>query len=209
MKILTEHPKNVSTKPIAEFIFAHGAGANKDSDFMRDMTIALLELNIQVVRFDFPYMLKAVETGKRYPPNKMSVLQDDFANIITRRDRSLPLFIGGKSMGGRVATMLNDYNEVNGIICFGYPFHPPGKPEKKRTSHLYDFDSPLLILQGERDTFGKKSEIDSYQLPDSIDIIYLTSADHSFKPLKSSQLTLGQHIQSAAKSTLDFINENL
>lgn len=209
MKIVTDHPVNFKTKPVAEFIFAHGAGANKDSDFMQQMTTALLMLNIKVVRFDFPYMLKAKETGKRHPPNRMDVLQVDFAEVIAQRDKSLPLFIGGKSMGGRVATMLEDYSEIVGVICFGYPFHPPGKLEKQRTSHLLDFTRPLLILQGERDTFGKKSEIDSYQLSDSIDIIYLTAADHSFKPLKSSQLTLEQHIQTAAKSTLNFINEQL
>lgn len=209
MKVLIEHPVNFSTKPVAEFIFAHGAGANKDSDFMQLMSTTLLKLNIQVVRFDFPYMLKALETGKRHPPNRMNVLQDEFTTMIAQRDKSLPLFIGGKSMGGRVATMLDDYADVKGVICFGYPFHPPGKPEKLRTEHLFDFTRPLLILQGERDTLGKKSEIDSYQLPNSIDLVYLTAADHSFKPLKSSQLTLEQHIQTAAKSTLNFINEHL
>ena len=209
MKLMIERPTNFSSKPIAEFIFAHGAGANKNSDFMQAMSAALVELNIQVVRFDFPYMLKASETGKRHPPNKMSILQDDFAAMIDQRDTSLPLFIGGKSMGGRVATMLDDYSQVKGVVCFGYPFHPVGKPEKQRISHLFDLDVPLLILQGERDTFGNKSEIDTYQLPHSIQLDYLEAADHSFKPLKSSSFSTQQHIHTAAKSTLTFISEHL
>lgn len=208
-KISVNNPIGFASEPIAEFIFAHGAGANKESEFMQLMMRELLTHNIQVTLFDFPYMLKAAETGRRHPPNKMDILIEDFSTIINQRRQSLPLYIGGKSMGGRVATMLEDYSAVNGVICFGYPFHPIGNPEKLRTAHLYDFDSPLLIVQGERDTFGNCDQVASYHLPTSIKLVFMDKADHSFKPLKSSEYTFAQHMACAAAATKHFIEETL
>lgn len=205
MKTLIDCPE----KPFAQFILAHGAGANKDSEFMQGIATRLCNKGIKVVRFDFPYMIAAREKNKRQPPNRMPILVNDFEEIIEAADKHLPLFIGGKSMGGRVATMLTNYQGVNGVICLGYPFHPPGKPEKHRTAHLQEFDNSTLILQGERDTFGNRARVAEYQLADTIQIEYLEAADHSFVPLKSSGITAEQHLDLAATKIVNFMRGQL
>lgn len=201
MKIKLDCPP----QPIAEFIFAHGAGAGSDSEFMQVMAESLLALDICVVRFDFPYMRKVIETGKRRPPDKLEVLEHCFIEVINQRKSQLPLFIGGKSMGGRIATMIAEKTPVHGTICYGYPFHPPGKPDKLRTAHLIQASKDILILQGEKDTFGNQQEVVGFRLSDAIQIEFLSAADHSFKPLKSSGFTQQQHILTAAATTADFI----
>ncbi len=195
--------------PIARLILAHGAGAGKHHDFMQAMASQLTGHNIEVVLFNFPYMQTMMETGKRRPPDKAEKLLSHFAALIdevAKIQTSVPTFIGGKSMGGRMATMVLDKAEsIVGAIAFGYPFHPPGKPEKLRTAHLETLKKPLLILQGERDTFGTKDEVSAYALSSTIAVSYLTDGDHSFKPRKQSGFTLETHIECAAKSTADFI----
>jgi predicted alpha/beta-hydrolase family hydrolase len=161
------------------------------------------------VRFDFPYMEKAAALNKRQPPNPMGVLQQDFLDVIAQVRGDLPCFIGGKSMGGRVATLIADKADCRGIVCFGYPFHPPGKPEKVRTEHLFELTTPLCIVQGERDTFGKPDEIQAYRLPASITVHFLPSGDHSFKPLKSSGENQTQLVQSAVAQAARFLEELL
>jgi predicted alpha/beta-hydrolase family hydrolase len=195
--------------PLARLILAHGAGAGKHHDFMQAMASQLTGHNIEVVLFNFPYMQTMMETGKRRPPDKAEKLLSHFAALIdevAKIQTSVPTFIGGKSMGGRMATMVLDESEsIIGAIAFGYPFHPPGKPEKLRTAHLETLKKPLLILQGERDTFGTKDEVSAYALSSTIAVSYLTDGDHSFKPRKQSGFTLETHIECAAKSTADFI----
>ncbi|GAB5379838.1 MAG: alpha/beta fold hydrolase [Aliiglaciecola sp.] len=200
---------NEVRQPIARLLLAHGAGANKDSAFMEEIAQQLALCDVSVIRFDFPYMLKAAETGKKRPPDRVPALIEDFSQMIDSYEKDLPLFIGGKSMGGRIATLIPESGKVRGVICYGYPFHPPGKPEKHRTEHLYELTTPTLIVQGERDTFGTRERVDAYQLPSIITIEYLTAADHSFKPLKSSGLNQLQHIKHAARLTQEFIKGNL
>lgn len=205
MKVIVDSPH----APIADFVFAHGAGANKNSDFMQTMTQNLVELGIRVIRFDFPYMIKAQQTGRRHPPNKMPMLQDDFMQVLADHKSELPLFVGGKSMGGRVATMLPDFTAVSGIVCLGYPFHPPGKSDKLRTEHLFSITKPVLVIQGERDTFGNRAEVTQYGLPDNIEIAFLAAADHSFVPLRSTNIDPNEHLRSAATRMTRFIQEHL
>ena len=194
---------------IAQLVLAHGAGADKDSDFMQQMAAMLAERGIKVIRFNFPYMEKAKLTGKKAPPDRSPKLLDSYRSVIAKLDKTLPLFIGGKSMGGRMATLLLDESEARGGVCYGYPFHPPGKPEKLRTEHLENLSTPLLVAQGERDTFGKREEIIEYNLSDSISVKYLSDGDHSLKPRKASGLTLEQNMQTAADETLSFIESTL
>ncbi|MBU2880043.1 alpha/beta fold hydrolase [Aliiglaciecola lipolytica] len=201
MKCLIDRPE----KPFARFIFAHGAGANKHSEFMQQVAELLCQGGVEVVRFDFPYMLRAAEKNKRQPPDRANILLQDFIEMINSADTELPLFIGGKSMGGRMASMLESLARVKGVICLGYPFHPPGKPEKERTEHLYLSNAPILIIQGERDTFGNRSRVESYPLPKNIDVQFLAAADHSFVPLKSSGITAVEHINSAADRMIKFM----
>jgi predicted alpha/beta-hydrolase family hydrolase len=92
-----------------------------------------------------------------------------------------------------------------GLVCLGYPFHPPGKPEKQRTEHLAALRTPTLILQGERDTFGTREEVEGYDLSPAIRVAYLPDGDHGFKPRKASGHTEAENIKSAARLTADFI----
>jgi predicted alpha/beta-hydrolase family hydrolase len=177
----------------ATVLLAHGAGAPMDSPFMAAMAAGLAEQGWRLVRFEFPYMARMRATGRRQGPDRLPLLQEAFRQQVqlekaTRPGR--PLLIGGKSMGGRVASLLVDglasSDGVRGCLGLGYPFHPPGKPLQLRTEHLACLQTPTLILQGERDSFGKREEVESYALSPQLQLRWLPSGDHSFKPTKSS-----------------------
>ena len=192
-------------EPIASFVFAHGAGAGQNSQFMQLMAEGLAKHNINVIRFNFAYMQLAEELGKRRPPDRADKLLAHFKAVLSDVDSRLPIFIGGKSMGGRMASMLLQESIALGCICMGYPFHPPGKPEKLRTEHLLVINKPVLILQGERDTFGTREEIGSYDLSAQVQLSYFADGDHSFKPRKSSGFSHDEHLNSAIVQTAEFI----
>lgn len=199
-------------EPSAWFLFAHGAGAPMDSDFMQALAGLLSAQGIGVVRFEFPYMQERRESRKRRPPNKMDELLASFQAQIDRADEELsaaPLFIGGKSMGGRVASMLAQENfeqrRVAGAVCLGYPFHPPGKPEKLRTQHLASLTCPTLVVQGTRDKLGNREEVAGYALAPAIEVCWLEDGDHDFKPRKASGFSQQQHWQVAADRATRFM----
>ncbi len=200
---------NEAEHPIAQFIFAHGAGAGMHHEFMQDMTVQLVEQGVSVYRFNFPYMQKITESGKRRPPDKAETLLAHFKQLVSSQSSDLPLFIGGKSMGGRISTLILEECEALGAICFGYPFHPPGKPEKLRTSHLQSIAKPVCILQGERDTFGNQTEVETYSLGKEVKVQFLVDGDHSLKPRKASGYTQSQHINTAAKWAKQFIQDSI
>lgn len=200
---------NTAQNPIATFIFAHGAGAGKNSEFMQLMAEGLAKHNINVVRFNFAYMQLAEDLGKRRPPDRADKLLVHFKSILSDVDRSLPIFIGGKSMGGRMASMLLQESSAFGCICMGYPFHPPAKPEKLRTEHLLAMNKPVLILQGERDTFGTREDIGSYNLSSQVQVSYLADGDHSFKPRKASGFSLEANLNKAIQQSAAFIKTHL
>ena len=116
------------------------------------------------------------------------------------------LVIGGKSMGGRIASMVADDLGVRGLVCLGYPFHPPGNPEKLRTAHLEHLKTPTLIIQGERDSLGKKGETDRYKLSPRIRFLWMADGDHSLKPRKNSGHTQDGHLQTAAMAIAAFVD---
>lgn len=200
-------PSFLETSPggpdAATLLLAHGAGAPMDSDYLDLLAAALAAQGIKVLRFEFPYMASRRESGGKRPPNPMPVLQDSFR--LHYQALSGPLFIGGKSMGGRVASLLADELGAAGLICFGYPFHPPGKPDKPRTAHLAQLRTPTLILQGTRDPFGKPEEVEGYELSEQIQVNWLASGDHDFKPLKSSGMDQLQLIGQAAHRAATFM----
>jgi len=176
-------------------VLAHGAGAAMDSPFMNYFGIEIGNLGHRCVRFEFPYMAQRRVDGKRRPPNRAPVLLDTWCAVIDHFGRD-NLWIGGKSMGGRLASMmarqLDDQNHsVSGLVCLGYPFYPPGKPEKAagRLEHLLGIQTATLILQGTRDTFGGLDEVSKLELPDTIQVSYLEDGDHGFKPRKKSGRT--------------------
>jgi predicted alpha/beta-hydrolase family hydrolase len=163
---------------------------------MAAIASGLAESGWRVVRFEFPYMARMRETGRRQGPDRMPVLQEAFRQQVRLETTEQPgrsVFIGGKSMGGRVASLLIDElaasDGVRGCLCLGYPFHPPGKPMQLRTEHLAVLQAPTLILQGERDTFGKREEVETYSLSPLVQLRWIPSGDHSFKPTRSSGLS--------------------
>ncbi|AKE51436.1 alpha/beta fold hydrolase [Kangiella geojedonensis] len=193
-------------KQAVTFILAHGAGADSQSEFMQFMKRHISDDIIEVVTFDFPYMVRRQKTGKKSPPDRMPTLIDAFHQQINSIS-SGPIVIGGKSMGGRVATMIADEANVSGVVAMGYPFHPPGKPEKTRTEHLAELETPSLILQGTRDTFGKPEEVAQYQLSPKLKVQWLQDGNHSLETLKRSEVTTEQSWKLAAQAAQSFIHQ--
>jgi len=162
------------------FAFAHGAGAPMDHPFMNKVARGLGERGVRVVRFEFPYMAaRRAGTKKGGAPDRPPVLLDTWRQVIADHGGGARVAIGGKSMGGRIATMIADEANVRGVVVFGYPFHPPGKPQQLRTAHLEQLRTPALIVQGTRDEFGSRAEVESYTLSPSIRIEWIEGGKHS------------------------------
>ncbi|WP_087023517.1 alpha/beta family hydrolase [Thaumasiovibrio subtropicus] len=190
------------------FLFAHGAGAGMDHDFMTAVAKGLANEGIRVIRFNFPYMVKRAEDGKKRPPDRAPKLLEDFQQHIDAHSER-PLVIGGKSMGGRMASLVATENPtLAGVACLGFPFHAPGK-DVYRGEHLTNFSLPCLILQGERDTFGHRAEVESYSFSAQVKVQFLPDGDHSFKPRKASGKTEAENIAEAVDSLSRFIKAQL
>jgi predicted alpha/beta-hydrolase family hydrolase len=200
----------------ATLLLAHGAGAPMDSPFMAAIASGLGAKGWRVVRFEFGYMARMRQTGRRQGPDRMPLLQEAFRQQVRLEQAAWPqrpLFVGGKSMGGRVASLLVDglaaAAGVRGCLCLGYPFHPPGKPLTLRSEHLAELQAPTLILQGERDPFGKREEVGSYALSPQVQVGWIASGDHSFKPTKASGLSEAQNWATAVRLVDSFLGEVL
>lgn len=187
------------------FLFAHGAGAPMDSPFMDAIAAGVAAAGHRVCRFEFPYMAKRRLDGKRRGPDRAQVLSEHFLEATDAERHDGALFIGGKSMGGRYASMLCDDAGVSGVICLGYPFHPPGKPERTRVAHLADLKTPGLIVQGSRDSLGNREDVAGYTLASGLEVTWLEDGDHSFKPRKRSGRTETQAWQEAIEAINGFI----
>ncbi|QCI13703.1 alpha/beta hydrolase [Pseudomonas putida] len=188
-------------------ILAHGAGAPMDSGFMEDMAQRLAHQGVAVVRFEFPYMAERRVGGGKRPPNPQKVLLEHWREVY-RQVRPLVagrLAIGGKSMGGRMASLLADELGVDALVCLGYPFYAVGKPEKPRVEHLAALRTPTLIVQGERDALGNREAVEGYALSPAIEVSWLAAADHDLKPLKASGFSHEQHLQAAAERVASFL----
>lgn len=171
-------------------LFAHGAGAGMDHEFMQDIAEQLGSDQIRVVRFNFPYMANRATTGKKSPPDRAPKLLAAFESLIDEyANPKTHLFLAGKSMGGRMASHLSELDSVCGVMCLGFPFHPPKKPDNYRGEHLVGVTKPMLILQGERDTFGSKEECSNFSLSQSTTIEFIPDGDHGFKPRVRSGFT--------------------
>lgn len=204
---LTEFIIDTAGQPKARLLLAHGAGAGLHSDFMQQLAQQLALLNIEVWRFNFAYMQRFVDSGKRSLPDKMPLLLAEFSRRLDNCPADLPLFIGGKSMGGRVASLLSGHDKVQGVFAFGYPFHPP-KKHSWRTEHFATLACPLFIAQGERDAFGNKAELADKSWP-QLTLHWLSDGDHDFKPRLKSGLTQQQLIAQAAQFCSRTIDEVL
>jgi predicted alpha/beta-hydrolase family hydrolase len=190
-------------------LLAHGAGAPMDSASMNAATAALVAAGFRIARFEFGYMAARRSSDTRKPPPKAEKLIPEYMAAVARLGATGPLIIGGKSMGGRVASMVADdllsRGAIAGLLCLGYPFHPPGKPENLRTQHLKELKTPTLICQGTRDEFGTRDEVAGYALSGSIRILWLEDGDHDLKPRKTlSGFSTAEHLKSMAETVKDW-----
>jgi len=186
-------------------LLAHGAGAPMDSPFMNHIARGLGLNGSRVARFEFEYMKRRRSGGKGGPPDRLPTLMERFREAIACYENPERLVIGGKSMGGRIASMVADECKVAGLLCLGYPFHPPGKPEKLRTAHLEQLETSTLIVQGTRDSFGTFDELMEYNLSASIIASFIEDGDHSFKPRVRSGRTHEQNMNKAVLEASRFV----
>ena len=176
-----------------------------DSDFMSRIADGLFAENFEVVRFEFPYMQERRETGKKRPPDRAPKLLEAFHAQVTACGGPEKCVLAGKSMGGRMASMLAAEISVKGVLCLGYPFHAPGKLDKVRIEHFAHVHQPVLILQGERDPFGKRDEAEGYTLSKSITMDFLPDGDHDLKPRKASGRTGAENWADAVDRIAEFV----
>ena len=176
---------------------------------MNAVAKALCAVGFRVVRFEFAYMASRRSGDGRKPPPPGESLIDEYAAAVRELSAASPLIIGGKSMGGRVASMVADKlfadGDITGLLCLGYPFHPPGKPAQLRTKHLATLKTRTLICQGTRDEFGTRDEVAAYTLSDRIEILWLEDGDHDLKPRKKiSGFSAADHLKTMADAVVAF-----
>ena len=190
-------------------IFAHGAGAGMDSDFMVQMATSVAQQGVQVCRFNFNYMQINEDEGKRRPPERMPKLVEHFEKVIAEvisKHSPKRLFLMGKSMGGRVATILCEQLNfpIEGVICLGYPFIPI-KGGNPRLEPLEKCQVPVHIIQGDRDRFGNQQQVRDWILPKSVDFSWVPDGDHSFEPRKRSGHTWEENLALSVTEIMKFI----
>jgi len=176
-----------------------------DSPFMNRVAQGLATQGLRVARFEFPYMANRRRGGGRRAPDREPVLRRCWLDVILRLGGGGQVVIGGKSMGGRIASLVAGEAGARGLLCLGYPFHPPGEPARLRTSHLESFAVPALIVQGTRDPFGSPEEVAAYRLSRSIRVHWVEGGDHSLKPKARSGRTEQQNLEEAVAAGAEFV----
>jgi predicted alpha/beta-hydrolase family hydrolase len=199
-QFLTNGPKSAKLT----IALAHGAGAPMDTPFMTFFAEGLAKAGHRCVRFEFPYMAARRKSGTRKPPDRQPVLLETWRSVIGEFGAE-QLVIGGKSMGGRMATLIADEAKVRGLVCLGYPFYGAGRKDKPRIEHLLTLKTKTLMCQGERDPMGDKPSISALKLPRSIKIHWLPDGDHDLKPRKASGRTHDENLRDALDATLAFL----
>lgn len=212
--VMTEVPGD-GVATAAHLMLAHGASQPVTSRFFTTLVPMLLLRGVAVTRFEFDYMTVMRETKKRRPPPRVDTLLPEFVAGVEELSAQLrdggngePLFIGGKSMGGRIASMVADElhraGRIRGLVCLGYPFHPPKNPESLRTVHLAKLETPALFVQGVRDPFGTEEEVAGYDLSDAMAFHWVGDGDHDFGPRGKSGFTRRANIEGAAEAIARF-----
>lgn len=196
------------TDAAVRFLCAHGAGAGMETPFLKLVAELLAERGIATYRFEFAYMAARRNGGSRKPPPKAERLVDEYRAAVAAVPAGTPLLIGGKSMGGRVASLIADelyaQKRIVGLACLGYPFHPPKKPEQLRTAHLEALACPTLFVQGERDPFGNRAEVEAYKLSSAIHVHWASDGDHDLGPRGGSGFTRKGNLAAAADAIAMF-----
>lgn len=194
-------------------LLAHGAGAPMTSPFLETLSQLLNARGVTVHRFEFDYMASRRQGGTRRPPPRAETLTTAYTDAITACRRQLPktawLFIGGKSMGGRVACLaarnLSPADQICGVVILGYPLHPPRRPENSRAAALLALCLPALIIQGTRDALGSRKEFARLDLPASIGIHWIEDGDHDLAPRRSSGRTHDQALAHTAHAIAEYM----
>src|SRR5262245_60276176 len=192
------------------FLCAHGAGAGMETPFLTAIAGLLSERGVTTYRFEFAYMA-ARRQGARKPPPRAERLTHEYRAAVAALPAGVPLIVGGKSMGGRVASLIADelYREgrIVGLACLGYPFHPPKMAKQLRTAHLMALRCPALIAQGERDPFGTRAEVEGYGLSPAIRMHWAGDGDHDLGPRGGSGFTRKGNLAEAADAIAEFANQ--
>ncbi len=191
------------------FVFAHGAGAGSGHPWMVRVAGGLCARGITVITFDFDY----VAAGRKWP-DKAPVLEARYREVVaqvTARDSGKRVAIGGKSMGGRIASQIAAYctDRVACLALFGYPLHPPGKPDQRRDAHLSSGGAPLLLIQGARDPFGDEGEITALALRIGATLHLVPLGDHSLSVPKRSGLDAAAVEHDALDAAARFIAQHV
>lgn len=197
---LTTGPKSAALT----VALAHGAGAPIDTPFMTFFAEGLGKAGYRVVRFEFPYMAARRETGARRPPDRQPVLLDTWRSVIAEIGAD-QLVIGGKSMGGRMASLIADETKVRGLLCLGYPFYGAGNKDKPRIEHLLSLKTRTLICQGERDPMGDRESISRLKLSRAVKVHWLPDGDHDLKPRRASGRTHDENLTDALEVVNAFL----
>ncbi|RAR63402.1 hypothetical protein BCL93_102138 [Onishia taeanensis] len=212
-------PIDVSGEALhGRLLLTHGAGAGQDSTFLVALREALGQAGVQVLAIEFAYLQQMRQEGRRRPPPKVERLVEELAgwcDFLSQAGLPAP-WLGGKSMGGRVASLLAaelgdspqtatgseraNQPMVAGLVLCGYPFHPPGKPERTRLAHWPALACPTLVLQGTRDPFGRREEVEGYALPACAEVHFLEAGDHDWTPTRRSGLRQSDLIAEAAEA---------
>lgn len=203
-----DHASSAGVADPWTLVLAHGAGQGMDSPFMETMARLIAARGLRVLRFEFPCMGEQRRTGVRRPPDRQPRLIAAWHEALDRlADGGLGperLLIGGKSLGGRMASLVALERPAAGLVCLGYPFHPPGRPEQTRVEHLRDLQVPTLICQGTRDPFGLPQEVAGYALSPAIRLAWIADGEHSLKPGRSSGRTWERNLTQAADGVAEF-----
>jgi uncharacterized protein len=195
-------------------ILTHGAGAPATSPVITTLVEQLNEFGVRTACFEFDYMAARRQGGSKRPPPRVETLTDEFRAIVSefqasRGDKTKSkIIIGGKSMGGRVASLIAEdlYSQgaIAGWLAIGYPFHPAKHPDRLRTAHLKDMRCTGLIIQGTRDALGNRTEVAGYEISNAVRIRWCEDGDHDLKPRRASGLTHDDTLSMAAEAINDF-----
>ena len=187
-------------------MLAHGAGTAMDTPFMAIVAEGVAAARIRVLRFEFPYMSKRSRINERRPPDPEPILVDCWRTAFAAAGKGQTV-IGGKSMGGRMASLVADELDAIGLMCLGYPFHPTGKPGRPRTEYLQSLRTTSVFVQGEPDPIGMPLEIENYDLSAVVRIHWIIDGNHDLNPRKKSGRTLEQNMAEAVAAITVFLDK--
>ena len=206
--IRTDGPGNAA----AVLVLGHGTRGSIDDPPLGPVAIALSELGIDVVRFEFPFLVGEDSSGEDSSGATESdaVLAECFEAVVRGLKHPGTLFVGGYSLGARMATTIAERVGAGGVCCISYPFHPVGEPlRREAVALLRQCASPVLIVQGSRDAFGNREQVRGYDLSSKVELEWLPDANHGLIPRQRSGFTLEQHMATTVRHIEHFIQARL